>query len=147
MLFRSELIECQPIADHVLDAVIIEIRCIAAAVGAGQHVIISTQPRRDVGLDEPRIAERDAELVVDQLGLDRRRDAITELMRIGLLARAIVVAAADVERALEILGHVERTSGLEFEIGGASCRARVCQYVEIAWIARAYKKKNNNKSH
>src|SRR3546814_7398327 len=81
MLFRSELIEFQPIADHVLDAVIIEIRCIAAAVGAGQHVIISTQPRRDVGLDEPRIAERDAELVVDQLGLDRRRDAITELMR------------------------------------------------------------------
>src|SRR3546814_970543 len=37
-------------------------------------------------------------------------------MRIGLLARAIVVAAADVERALEILGHVERTRGLEFDL-------------------------------
>src|SRR3546814_18226321 len=112
----------------------------AAAVGAGQNVIISTQPRRDVGLDEPRIAERDAELVVDQLGLDRRRDAITELMRIGLLARAIVVAAADVERALEILGHVERTRGLEFALarvaaptGRGSWRARVGRQVWSQW--------------
>src|SRR3546814_12997983 len=45
-LGAAELIEFQPIADHVLAAVIIEIRCIAAAVGAGQPVIIRSAERR-----------------------------------------------------------------------------------------------------
>src|SRR3546814_19393241 len=31
-----------------------------------------------------------------------------------------------------------------FEIGRASCRARVCQYVEISGVAVSLKKKNNN---
>src|SRR3546814_11710959 len=76
-LGAAELIEFQPIADHVLDAVIIEIRCIVAAVGAGQHEIISNQPRRDVALDEPRIALRDDDLAVVPHGLDLLQDAHT----------------------------------------------------------------------
>src|SRR3546814_16690476 len=64
---------------------------------------------------EMRISDWSSDVCSSDLA-DRRRDAITELMRIGLLARAIVVAAADVERALEILGHVERKRGLEFDL-------------------------------
>src|SRR3546814_15676028 len=35
----------------------------------------------------------------------------------------------------------------DFQIGRASCRERVCQYVSISGVAVSLKKKKNNKKH
>src|SRR3546814_15839387 len=53
-------------------------------------------------------------------------------------------------RLLDRMSGGPRTGGLQFrltcaEIGRASCRERVCQYVKISVVAVSLKKKNKNK--
>src|SRR3546814_16362008 len=49
------------------------------------------------------------------------------------------------ERTREQFGHRARVTMGEAEIGRASCRERVCQYVKISVVADALKKKKKKK--
>src|SRR3546814_16726645 len=69
---------------------------------------------------------------------DQGYDTVDANLRLGfpVEARDFAIAA----RMLALL----RVSRIRLKIGRASCRERVCQYVEISGLARSLTKKNNH---
>src|SRR3546814_14400609 len=95
--------------------------------------------RRDAGLAQKVIA---GDEVIDQMDIELDDNAVRTLA----LRHPVANDLREVIAALKISGELERIGDYAknvAKIGRASCRERVCQYVEISVVAVSLKKKDH----
>src|SRR3546814_11075619 len=95
-----------------------------------------------------RVANGSLSLGEVQAFIQYTRQFTQPLTAVASMMNLLQSGVASAERVFELLDADEqRVEGTQSpapveEIGRASCRERVCQYVEIWWVAVTFKKKN-----
>src|SRR3546814_18411406 len=115
----------------------------------GEQIVV---PNLLCAIGEPRLAGLlDKAVQVRRIGL-KIDDRVCGLLQAARATAAVGQSLEHAPRNVAAVGcYAEcRESAARFgshaghQIGRASCRARVCQYVEVSVVAVALKKKNNN---